>query len=132
MARKQFDFKKEWPKIREQLINVSQEALTLAKKGEGELVKFSQQSKLHIDATALNLKKEHLFHLIGKEYIKAKAPGPQTQRLKDLLAEFDALEKQQRLLKRKIKISPPGKKTASKSRKKAASKTAAKKSQSAS
>lgn len=127
MTRRQFDIKKEWPKIREQLISVSQEALTLAKKGEGELVKFSQQSRLHIDSTALNLKKEHLFHLIGKEYVKAKTPGPQTPKLKKLLAEFDALEKHQRSLKRQFKAAGAGKKTARKTRKKSTPRTAARK-----
>jgi len=54
---KQYDFKKEWEKTRDQLTKFSKEAVAVAKKGEKELVKFSRQSKLHVDATSISLKK---------------------------------------------------------------------------
>jgi hypothetical protein len=101
----QYDFKKEWPKIKKKLMEVSQEAVVLAKKGEVELIKFSQKSKLHVDAAALNLKKEKLFYQIGKEYVRLKCPGEKTGKLKSLVDELDAVSLEEKALKRKIKAS---------------------------
>lgn len=99
---KQYDFKKEWEKTRNQLTKFSKEAVEMAKKGEKELVKFSRKSKLHVDATAISLKKEHLYYLIGKEYTKAKVPAQPTAKLTKLLNELKKAERQQRALQRKI------------------------------
>lgn len=105
MAQKQHDFKKDWDKIKERLIAMSQEAKVLAKKGEKELIKFSHKSKLHIDATSLTLKKEKLFYHIGKEYVRAKNSGKTSQKMSDMLEELSQVEKQERSLKRKIKAA---------------------------
>jgi predicted hydrocarbon binding protein len=97
-----YDFKKEWPNIKKKLVSMSQEAIVLAKKGEEELVKFSQKSKLHIDATSLNLKKEKLFYQIGKEYVKAKCPAAKTAKLTKFMEELAQIEKEERVLRRRI------------------------------
>lgn len=97
----QYDLKKEWPKIKKQLIQVSKEALTLAKKGEKEVIRISKQGKLHIDATALTLKKEHLYHIIGKEYVEANFPGEHTSKLQRLIDEIEKIDKQLAALKKK-------------------------------
>jgi len=110
-----YDMKKEWPKIKKELVRVSQEALDLAKKGEEELIKITQKGKLHVDTTALNLKKEHLFLRIGKEYVKAKGSGPQTPKMKQLLKSLDKLEKDIKETKKKLAIKPK-KKAAKKKR----------------
>ena len=89
---KRFDFKKEWPRIRKQLIKVSQEAMALAKKGEKEIAELSRTGKLQLDLTAIQLKKERLYHLIGKEYIRAKAPQQPNETLKRYLDQFERLE----------------------------------------
>jgi hypothetical protein len=97
-----YDFKKEWEKTREQLNKFSKEAVKMAKQGEKELVKFSRRSKLHVDSTALSLKKEHLYYQIGKEYASAQAPAQPTVKLTKLLGELKKADRQQQALKRKI------------------------------
>ena len=67
-----YDFKKEWEKTKNQLTKFSKEAARVAKKGEEELIKFSRQSKLHVNATAISLKKEKLYYMIGKEYMQKR------------------------------------------------------------
>ena len=98
----QFDFKKEWETIKNQLIRFSKEASEVAKKGEEELVKFSHRSKLHFDSAAANLKKEGLYYLIGREYVRQKDHG-RSAKLSKLLEEFRNMEKDERSLKRKLK-----------------------------
>ncbi len=100
---KQYDFKGEWEKTLEQLAKFSKDALEVAKKGEKELVKFSRIGKLHIDATAVSLKREQLYYLIGKEYIKAKTPEKPTPSMTKLLDELKRVNGQERALKAKLK-----------------------------
>ena len=100
-----FDFKKEWEKTKKQMVKFSKEAAVVAKKGEEELIKFSHQSKLHIDATAASLKKERLYYLIGKEYVGAMKSGKQTAKLKKLLDEVETVDKEQNNLQGKMKSS---------------------------
>jgi len=101
----QYDFKKEWPQLKKQLARISDDARVMMKKGEKELVKFSRESKRHLDVTALQLKKEHLYHLIGKEYLKAGCPGEPSAPLKSLVAEFQNIEKDITALSRRQKTS---------------------------
>ena len=96
------DFQKEWPKIKKQLLNFSQQAVQLAKKGEKEFVRLSHRGRLHLDSTALNLKKEHLYHLIGQEYVRAKCPAKPNQKLQQLITEIEGIEKEQKILKRQM------------------------------
>lgn len=98
----QYDFKKEWEKTRAQLNKFSKEAVKMAKQGEKELIEFSRKSKLHVDSTALSLKKEHLYYLIGKEYANAQAPAEPTAKLTKLLADLKKADHQQQVLKRRI------------------------------
>ena len=101
----QYDFKKEWEKTRSQIEKFSKEAVKMAKKGEKELVEFSRKSKLHVDTTAISLKKEHLYYLIGKEYAKENAPVKPTAKLTKLLGELKKADRKQRALKRKIETA---------------------------
>ena len=98
----QYDFKKEWEKTRAQLAKFSREAVNVAKKGEKGFIKFSRKSKLHIDTTALSLRKEHLYYLIGKEYAHAENPEKSTPKLAKLMGELNKANKKQLALKRKI------------------------------
>ena len=97
-----YDFKKEWEKTRGKLAQFSKEAMTLAKKGEKELVDFSRKGKLHVDATAVSLKKEKLYYLIGREYANNKTPEAPTQNMIKLLDELNKANKEQTSLNRKI------------------------------
>ena len=105
----QYDFKKDWPRIKKQLTELSDEAKVLVKKGEKELVKLTRESKRHIDATALHLKKEHLYHLIGKEYLKSGCPAEPSTLMKQLVAESQKIEKDMAALARRRKASSPRK-----------------------
>jgi|GEM_PF-867998 len=105
MAQEQHDFRKDWNKIKESLMAMSQEAKVLARKGEEELVKFSKKSKLHIDVTSLGLKKEKLFYRIGKEYVKTRKADQPSDKMVQMLEELAGIEKQERQLKRKMKSS---------------------------
>ncbi len=107
----QYDFKKEWPKIKKQLTQLSNEALDLARKGEKEIVRLSRRGKLHVDATAIAVQKERLYYLIGKEYIKAKCPGELTLKLKQLVGEKDKLDKNMAVLKKRMETRQTKKST---------------------
>ncbi|MCA9398215.1 MAG: hypothetical protein KC618_00585 [Candidatus Omnitrophica bacterium] len=97
------DFKKEWEKTKKKLIEFSKEASEIAKKGEKEIAKITQQSKLHLDSTAINLKKEKLYYQIGKEYVKSRNPAKPTAKLQNFVEDVKKLEREQKSLKRKIK-----------------------------
>jgi len=101
---KQYDFKKEWEKTKTQLIKFSKEAAVIAKKGEKELVKFSRKGKLHVDATSISLKKEHLYYLIGKEYVRGEGSDQPTAKLTKLVGELKKADKEQQTLKRRLKV----------------------------
>lgn len=94
------DFQKEWPKIKGQLKKMSTDALVLAKRGEKEFREFSKQGKFYLDSTALNLKKEHLYYLIGKEYVNAKCPGIHSAQMRKLLEELDGLDRDSRAIQK--------------------------------
>lgn len=100
---KEHDFKKDWEKARQQLNQVSKEAVKLAKKGEQEFVKFSHRGKLHLDSTAIDLKREQLYYLIGKEYVNAKAPAEPTAALTKLLDELEKINKEQKTVRSELK-----------------------------
>jgi len=100
---KQYDFKGEWEKTRERLTKFSKDALEVAKKGEKELVKFSRLGKLHVDATAVGLKREQLYYLVGREYVKASTPEKPTPAIAKLLDELKAVEGQQKAIRTKLK-----------------------------
>src|SRR6185503_9937855 len=109
----QFDLKKEWEKTKIQLQRFSQEAAVFAKKGEQELVEFSRKGKLHLDSTALVLKIEHLYYLIGKEYVKnSRSAQPASGQLDKLIKEITKLEKDHKLLQVKMRRAPSKKKAA--------------------
>ncbi len=104
------DFKKEWEKTRKQLTQFGREAVKIAQKGEKEFVKLSRVGKLHMDSAAIGLKKEQLFYLIGKEYVKANAPEKPTPQLDKFLNELKKADKEQEGIKVKIKNSNAPKK----------------------
>lgn len=98
-----YDFKQEWPKLKAELVRVGKEAMALAREGEKEVLRVSHKGKLHIDVAALRLKQEHLYKLIGKEYIKARCPKAPTPALKKLAGEWGKIEKEIKALNKKLK-----------------------------
>ena len=100
---KQPDFKEELGKAKEQLAKFGKEAVDLAKKGEKEFVKFSRRSKLQLDSTAMDLKREQLYYLIGREYVRASAPERPTENLVKFLGEIEKINDGQKKLRVKLK-----------------------------
>src|SRR3989338_10960413 len=100
---KEHDFKKDWDKMKQQLNQFSKEAMVLAKKGEKEFVRFSHRGKLRLSSTAIDLKREQLYYLIGKEYVKAQAPAQPTTAMAKLLDEIERIDKEQKALRSELK-----------------------------
>lgn len=88
-----YDFKKDWPYLKDELKRISEEAMKMVKKGEEEITRYSQIGIMHLDATALKLKKEHLYHLVGKEYVQAGCPKEPTAKLQKYLVELKKIDK---------------------------------------
>ncbi len=103
MSSSGYDFRKEWPKIKKELLHAKDEAVKMAHKGEKEVRRFSQKGKWQFDVTALKLKQNHLHGLIGKEYIKAKGPSKPTAALKKYVEEWHKIDREIKTLNRKIK-----------------------------
>ena len=99
----EYNFKKEWEKTKKQLKQLSADALELAQKGEKELIKISRKSKWHIDSTAITLKRDRLYFLIGKAYAKIKKNSVRTKELDRLMKELQTLEKEEKDLQKKMK-----------------------------
>ena len=98
-----YDFKKEWEKTKKQLKQLSAEALELAQKGEKELIKISRKSKWHIDSTAITLKRDRLYFLIGKAYAEIKNNSARTKELGRLIKELRSLDKEEKDIQKKLK-----------------------------
>ena len=92
-----------WEKTKEQLTQISRKALALAKASEAQLKKLSHHGSVHFDATALHLRRERLYYLIGKEYVKNRNAIPLSVRLTKFLEELDLIEKEYYSLKSKMK-----------------------------
>ncbi len=100
---KEHDFSKDWEKAKKQLNQLSKEAVVLAKKGEQEFMKFSHRGKLHLESTSIDLKREQLYYLIGKEYVKANAPAQPTEAITKLLGELEKINKEQKTVRAELK-----------------------------
>jgi len=57
---------------------------------------------MHFDSTALALKKEHLYRLIGREYVNAGCPGELTPKLQKWVDEINTIDKTMEGLKNKM------------------------------
>lgn len=101
------DFFKDWPKVKDELKKVSQEAMEVAKKGEAKLRLLSQKGKMRVDITALTLKKEHLFFRIGQEYVRTKCPGPHSPKLAQLIDDIRKIDKDIKKLENSLKKGKP-------------------------
>lgn len=92
----------EWQKTKEQLVEISRKALLLAKTSERELKKLSHHGSLHFDTTALKLRMERLYYLIGKEYVNSRHHPNSQSNLPKLMKELEAIEGELRQLKEKM------------------------------
>ena len=97
-----YDFKKEWPKLKKQLVAYSQEAVKLAKQGEAKAIQLGRESRLHLDIAALRLKKEQLFYKIGKEFIGSRGKPHKSLKLNKLVQELAQAQTEEKALNRKI------------------------------
>ena len=101
----QQDVKKNWPKAKKQIEKFGKEAMIVAEKGKKELIRLSQESKLRLDFTSFELKKERLFYLIGKEFVQENCPGRQSEKLTKLIGDLNKVNEEQQSLKEKIERS---------------------------
>ncbi len=69
--------------------------------------KLSKHSSLHFDATALKLRLERLYYLIGKEYVKTRHGKEPTISLSKLLKEVETIETEIHSIKSKINPEKP-------------------------
>ncbi len=120
---KHYDVKSEWEKTKKQLAKFGKEATKLAKKGEKELLNFTQQSKIQLDSTAVGLKKEKLYYQIGKEFVKLKDISKPNVTIKNLLEEYQDIDAQQQKIKAQLKRKSVKKKAVKKAAKKVTKKT---------
>ena len=88
-------FKKELEKFQKHLAS-------LARVSEKELKKISQSGRLHLDSTAIHLKKEHLYYLIGREYIRVHQKRSKGNHLEKLMEEYRATQKEYELLRKQL------------------------------
>ena len=93
------DIKKNWPKAKKQLKEFGKEALVVAEKGKKELVRISKESKLRLDLTSLELKKEHLYFLIGREFVNENCPREPGEKLKKFIDDVHRVMEEQQELK---------------------------------
>ncbi len=96
----QQEIKKNWPKAKKELEKLGKEALIAAEEGKKQFVRFSKQSKLRLDITSLELKKEHLYYLIGKEFVKENCPGTYGDKLKKFIDDLKQVNREQGQLKK--------------------------------
>lgn len=89
--------------MQKELERIGTEAQKMAQEGERELKYFIHQSKLQIDKGTIALKKEHIFYLIGKQYVKDGAPAVPGAELKDLLDRLIKLEEKEQGVATEIK-----------------------------
>lgn len=100
MTKKKIDIQKEaakiWEQAKKSLKELGQSTVTLAQKGEKEVVKASKIGKLQLDVVSLSLKKENVFRQVGKKICDAhvKKTDLQSVKLTALLSQFDKLNNQ--------------------------------------
>ncbi|MFH1622173.1 MAG: hypothetical protein ABIA97_03535 [Candidatus Omnitrophota bacterium] len=93
MATQKKDFEKMWQNTKEQVYKLSKEAMDLLQKGEKEVTKASGKAKVNFETALLKLKREQLFHVIGKECYKLlknkKGISPKVAKLIKEVKDFD-------------------------------------------
>lgn len=106
-TKKQVEFQKVWEDAKREATRLSKDINIWVKKGEKELVKFSGQAKINFEIVSSRVKKEKLFHEIGKDYYSTAASGKTTStRLDKLVGQIQTIDKQivanKRLLKKSV------------------------------
>jgi hypothetical protein len=97
------NLKKEWEKAKKKLAALKKETVILAKKSEAQFKKISHQGKIHFDSAALNLRKDRLYYLIGKEFVRTMDASRKSDRLVELVEELKKINQQYAELKSKAK-----------------------------
>ena len=88
--------------IKEKISKFQKHLADIAKISEKELRKISQSGQYYFDATAIHLKKEHLYYLIGKEYIRVHKKNAKGNKLQELLDEYYGAHKDHNFLKKQL------------------------------
>ena len=67
--------KKIWEETRKKLVNLGHQTVELAKKGEEEVLRYTEISRLKWDILVLNKKKDDLYSRLGKRTYELAAKG---------------------------------------------------------
>lgn len=93
-----------WQQTKESLKELGQKTISLAQKGEKEVVRASKVGKLQLDIVTINLKKENIFRLVGKKAheMHSKKRHIESTKLTSLFSQVDKLNQQIKAKKAKI------------------------------
>lgn len=93
-----------WQEAKDNLRILSEKTLSLAQKGEKELVKASKIGKLQLDIVSANLKKENTFRELGKKTYEMHVEKNQVEpaKLAALFTQIDKLTQQIKAKKAQI------------------------------
>lgn len=107
-TKKRLDIPKEvakiWQEAKNNLRILSERTLSLAQKGEKELVRASRIGKLQLNVVSSNLKKENVFRELGKKTYEMHVEKNQVEpaRLTVLFSQIDKLNQQIKAKKAQI------------------------------
>ncbi|MFH1245902.1 MAG: hypothetical protein V1662_05380 [Candidatus Omnitrophota bacterium] len=107
-TRKRLDIPKEvakiWQEAKNNLRILSERTLSLAQKGEKELVRASRIGKLQLNIVSMNLKKENAFRELGKKTYAMHIENNQveTANLTALFSQINKLDQQIKAKKTQI------------------------------
>ncbi len=97
------EIKKALKRTREGLKKMGAETAVFAKRSEKELSKITRVGKVEVDILSLNIKKNQLYHALGKKVHQLNAQGKlTTKNLKKLCTKIDDIEKNLKSKKRSI------------------------------
>lgn len=93
-----------WQEAKNNLRILSERTLSLAQKGEKELVKASRIGKLQLNIVTMNLKKENIFRELGKKTYAMHVEKNQVEpaKLTVLFSQIDKLDQQIKAKKAQI------------------------------
>lgn len=97
--KKKIDIKK----IKNEVKKLLKKTTIFAKRSEKELSKIARAGKAEIDILNLSIKKNQLYHQIGKKVYQLNTQGKLTTRnLKKLCGKIDQIEKDLKIKKRSV------------------------------
>ena len=98
------NFRQDWENVRLKASQIATTTAHLARRGEKSLRKLSLKGKWHLDITAIQLQKDHLYYLVGKEFLKSRKKKTSAT-LDKYVREYQRIDKIYYELLKKLKES---------------------------